>query len=137
MSQDNVEIVRQAWDAWLRGELPRLFDHFDADVVWDTSHFRNWPEPVYRGRAGVERFLGEWLAVWDEYEMRVDGLVAGPDGRVVSLIHHRGKGRESGLPLDMRMAQVTTIRDGKITRVDNYDDRAEALESVGLRERIR
>jgi ketosteroid isomerase-like protein len=134
MSQENVEVVREGWDAWLRGDLPRLFGFFDADVVWDTSHFRDWPESAYHGRPGVERFLGEWLAVWDEYEMRLDDLIVAADGRVVSLIHHCGKGRESGLALDMEMAQIATLRDGKITRLDNYDDRAEALEAVGLRE---
>ena len=133
MSQENVELVRQGWDAWLRGDLPRLFGYFDAEVVWDTSNFRDWPEAAYHGRAGVERFLSEWLAVWDDYELRVDDVFAAPDGRVVSLIHHRGKGRESGLPLDMKNAQIATIRDGKVTRLDNYDDRDEALEAVGLR----
>ncbi len=52
----------------------------------------------------------------------------------MSLIHHRGKGRESGLSLDIQMAQIATLCDGKITWLDNYDDRAEALEVVGLRE---
>jgi ketosteroid isomerase-like protein len=36
--------------------------------------------------------------------------------------------------MEMKMAQIATVRDGKITRLDNYDDRAEALEAVGLRE---
>ena len=39
--------------------------------------------------------MSEWLAVWDDYELRVDDVFVAPDGRVVSLIHHRGKGRES------------------------------------------
>jgi ketosteroid isomerase-like protein len=78
--------------------------------------------------------LNEWLAVWDDYELRVDDVFAAPDGRAVSLIHQRGKGRESGLPLDMKSAQIATIRDGKVTRLENYDDRARALEAVGQRE---
>jgi ketosteroid isomerase-like protein len=134
MSQENVELVRRGYAAWLQGDLPGLFDLYDADIVWDTSHFRDWPESAYHGIAGVERFLNEWLAVWDDYEMRVDDVFAARDGRVVSLIHHQGKGRESGLALDMEMAQIATVCDGKITRLDNYDDRAQALEAAGLRE---
>jgi ketosteroid isomerase-like protein len=99
-----------------------------------SSHYRDWPEPAYRGIAGVERFLNEWRAVWDDYEVQVDEVLPAPDGRVVSLIHHRGKGRESGLALDMENAQIATVRDGKVTRVDNYDDRVQALEAAGLRE---
>jgi uncharacterized protein len=134
MSQENVDVIRQGWDAWLRGDLPGLFRQFDPEIVWDTSHFRDWPESAYHGIAGVERFLNEWLDVWDDYEVGVEDVLAAPDGRVVSLIWHRGKGRNSGLAMEMEMAQIATVRDGKVTRLDNYDDRAEALEAAGLRE---
>jgi ketosteroid isomerase-like protein len=36
--------------------------------------------------------------------------------------------------MEMKTAQVATLRDGKVTRIDNYEDRAEALEAAGLRE---
>jgi uncharacterized protein len=132
MSRANVEILRQGWDAWRRGDMPGLFSHFDPEVVWDTSHFRDWPESAYHGVEGVQRFLTEWLEVWADYEVEVEEIIAAPDGRVVSLVRQRGRGRDSGFPLDMRSAQIATLRDGKVTRLDNYEDRAEALEAAGL-----
>jgi hypothetical protein len=30
------------------------------------------------------------------------------------------------------MAQIATLRDGKVTRLDNYDDRDAALRAAGL-----
>ena len=132
MSQANVEVVRRGWDAWQRGDLPGLFSNFDPEVVWDTSHFRDWPESAYRGIDGVERFLTEWLEVWADYELDVDDVLAAPDGRVVSLLRQRGRGRDSGLPMEMSLAQIATLRDGKVTRLDNYEDRGEALRDAGL-----
>jgi ketosteroid isomerase-like protein len=134
MSREDVEVVQRAWDAWQRGDLPRLLRQFDPEVVWDTSHFRDWPESAYHGIDDVERFLGEWLVVWDDYEVGVEDVFPAPDGRVVTLFWQRGKGRSSGLEMEMEMAQIATVRDGKITLLDAYDDRAEALEAVGLRE---
>jgi ketosteroid isomerase-like protein len=134
MSQDNVEIVQAGWDAWLRGDMPALFSWFAPDVVWDTSHFHDWPESSYHGIEGVERFLSEWRDVWDDYQLTVEDVRAAPDGRVVSLIVQRGKGRSSGLEMEMKTAQVATLRNGKVTRIDNYEDRAEALEAAGLRD---
>ena len=116
----------------MRGDLPGLFSLCDPDVVWDTSHYRDWPETAYHGRAGMERFLTEWLAVWDEYEVGVDDLLPAPDGRVVVLYWHRGKGRTSGLAMEDELAQIATVRGGKLTLLDIYDDRAEALAAVGL-----
>ena len=134
MSRDNVEVVRTGWNAWLRGDLPALFRQFAPDIVWDTTHFRDWPESTYHGIDGVERFLDDWLYVWDEYEVGIDDVVEAPDGRVLTLLWHRGKGRNSGIAMELKMAQVATVEDGKITRLENYDDRTKAREAVGLRE---
>ena len=132
MAEEDIDVIRRGWDAWLRGDLAALLREMAPDVVWDTSHFRDWPESTYQGVEGVERFLNEWLYVWDDYELRVDDVFVAPDGRVVSLIWHRGRGRNSGVELHLEMAQVATLREGKITRLDNYEDRAEALAAVGL-----
>ena len=98
MSQGNVDVIRRGWDAWFRGDLAALFSTFDPEVVWDTSQFHNWPESSYYGIEGVQRFLTEWLEVWDDYEVGVEEIVQAPDGRVVTLHWHRGVGRDSRVP---------------------------------------
>jgi ketosteroid isomerase-like protein len=133
MSQGNVKVVREAWDAWLGGDMETLFgSYFGPDAVYDLSHFRQWPDQTYRGLDGIRRGLSEWREVWVAWEARVDDILPAPDGRVVVLTWQRGQGRESGLPMDFEWAQIITLEDGKITRVDAYDDRAEALEAAGL-----
>jgi ketosteroid isomerase-like protein len=132
VSQANLDVVRRGWDAWLRRDLPGFFDIFDPEVVWDTSHFHDWPEAAYHRIEGLERFLGEWLAVWADLEVEIDDVIAAPDGRVVTLFRQRGKGRDSGIPMEMSQAHIATLRNGKVTRVDNYEDRGEALRDAGL-----
>jgi len=132
MTREDVEIIRAAWNAWLRGDLEALFRTFAPDVVWDTSHFHDWPEASYHGTEGVRRFLTEWLEVWDEYEVNVEEILAISDGRVLTLLRQRGRGRSSGAAMDLRMAQIATLRDGKVVRLENYEDRDEALEAAGL-----
>ena len=134
MSQENVEIVRSGWDAWTRGDIDGIFEAWDPEVVWDLTHFRDWPDRIYRGHEGVRRFLSDWLELWDAYEVGVDAILAAPGDRVVALAWQRGKGRESGLPMEMEWAQIATIRGGRVTRVENFDKREEALEAAGLRE---
>lgn len=134
MSGENVEIVRRGADAWIRGDVGAVVRTWDPEIVLDMSHFRDWPEAEYHGIERVERFVNEWLDMWDDYEVGVEDVIAAPDGRVVSFYWHRGKGRGSGLLMEFRGALVTTLRDGKVTRVAYYDDRAAALEAVGVRE---
>ena len=132
MSQENLEVVRRGWDAWLRGDLPGVLREYDPDVVWDLTHYRDVPETEFRGIENVEAYLNEWLAVWDDYEIGIDEILAAPDGRIVTLYWQRGKGHASGLAMNIDAAHVATVRDGKITYIEIYDDRAEALEAVGL-----
>ena len=134
MSQENVNVVRQSWEGWVRDRWHGLVAYLDPEIVWDTSHFREWPESAYDGIEGVKRFLDEWLDVWEGYEAGVDEFLAAPDGRVVVLAWQRGKGRQSGLAMEMQWAQIDTVRNGKITRVDNYDNRIKAIEAAGLSE---
>jgi ketosteroid isomerase-like protein len=43
-------------------------------------------------------------------------------------------GSESGAPTDLRYYQVWSFRGGKVIRLENFRERAEALEAAGLRE---
>lgn len=103
-----------------------------ARFAWKAGLLRGLLQGLcHLGVYGVRRGLTEWLDVWDAWEAGVDNVFAAPDGRVVVLTWQRGKGRQSGLPINMEWrAQVITLRDGRIARVDAYDDRAEALEAA-------
>jgi ketosteroid isomerase-like protein len=76
MSENNVGIANRGWEAWLRGDLDALAELWDSEVVWDVTHFRDWPAPAYFGIDRVKRFVTEWLEVWDDYEVGVDETLA-------------------------------------------------------------
>ena len=44
----------------------------------------------------------------------------------------RGKG--SGVPVEQRIYSLMTVRGSKISKIDDYTDRARALETAGLAE---
>ena len=135
MSQENVEIARTGCEAWLRRDLDAMFETCNPDVEWDTTRFEGWVEnKVYRGQSEVRRFLEEWLASWDweSYEASFELLDKGE--QVVVLWSQRMAGRGSGAPVKLDSAQVQTLRDGRISRIDNYTDPNEALKAVGLAE---
>ncbi len=132
MAESELALVRRAWDRWLAGDLDGIFELYSDDIYWDMTHFRDWPEPVYRGKDGVRRFLDEWLEVLEDYEAGVDEMMAAPDGRIVILAWQRGRGHTSGLKVEWQWAQINSIEDGLIVRIDNYDDRAAALREAGL-----
>jgi ketosteroid isomerase-like protein len=135
MSQENVDVVRRAWEAWSRGDVDTVFEVFDPAVVWDLTRFEGWPEDAfYHGHAGLRRFFEEWLADWERYEAGADQYLDVDDDQVLVLCWQRGIGTGSHAPVEMAFAQIVTVKHGLICRADNYSDRREALEAAGLSE---
>jgi hypothetical protein len=54
MSQENVEIVRRAIDAYNRGDLGAFLESFDEEVVIRAAE--GWPETAYHGKREVRSF---------------------------------------------------------------------------------
>jgi ketosteroid isomerase-like protein len=61
----------------------------------------------------------------------VEELIPRDDG-VLTLVIARARGRASGVTIEDRVAQLFTLRNGKIARMQSYSDREEALEAAGL-----
>jgi ketosteroid isomerase-like protein len=135
MSRESLETVRRSCEAWERGDTPGWLETLHPDVVWDSSHFGGWEEgSVYRGRAQVRSYLvDEWRASWDRYEARVLDISDVGD-RVLVLWSQRMVEPGSGVRLEVHSAQLCSVLGGKVIRMDNYADRAEALTAVGLEE---
>jgi ketosteroid isomerase-like protein len=130
MSQENVEIIHGALERFITtGEPPWDLIAEDVEVydhdIMDASD--------YRGHAGFGRWLQDWSAAWSEYSIEPEEFLDAGD-RVVALIRQRTTGGGSGVALERDDAIVFGMRDGKIARLDYYNDRPEALKAVGLEE---
>ena len=134
MSQENVEIASRAFQQMSQGGFDAVWELVDPDLEWETSP--NLPDAgVYRGRARVRAFLEEqYEVVWGGLP-RVDIERAFDcDEDVLLFVRIRGHGSHTGIPLDVQIAQLVTVRDGKLVRVKVFPDRQEALEAAGLSE---
>ena len=129
MSQDNVEIMRRGFEHFLAtGEI-----RAHADLVWDVSRL-GWPDQqIYAGAEGENQFMAEWADAWDDWEMEAENYLDAGE-RVVVIVNQRGRSKATGIPVDMRFAQVWSFRDGQAIRMQMYASVDEALEAVGLSE---
>jgi ketosteroid isomerase-like protein len=132
MSQENVEIVRSAYERFNAGERepsPELW-HLDAEYISD----RRDPDPAtYRGLAAIARVFRSWVDAYPD--LRVEPLEIRASGhRVFVWTRFSGHGAGSEVPIDMERAQVWTVEDAKIRQAEEYFDSDEALEAAGLRE---
>src|SRR6185295_5565755 len=64
MSQENVEVVRAAFEAWNAGNMDALCELHDPDVI--ARPVEGWPEPgPYMGREAVMLWFEQLRETWD------------------------------------------------------------------------
>jgi ketosteroid isomerase-like protein len=131
MSQENVEVVKRAIDAFNRRDLDSFDEICDADIELSVPMV-DTPDS-FRGREGIELFYGRFPQTWEEYGMLTDE-VRSVGERVLVLGRASGRERESGVPVEMPLAWVFELRGGRVSRARAYLDHAEALEAAGLTE---
>jgi ketosteroid isomerase-like protein len=145
MSQENVEIVRghyERLDCWLErywadpgpvdqtAGMDEVFELLDPEVEWDWVFS---PE-TFRGREQLVRALADWLEAVEAWRIVVEELVDGGGDQVVAVLRVLARGKGSGAPVDQRLFTAFTLRDRKIVRIDDYIERAQALEAAGVHE---
>ena len=88
----------------------------------------------YRGQAGWASWFEDWGAAWAEYGIEPEEFIDADDDRVILVLRLYATGRSSGVKIERQDAMVITVRDSKSVRVDYYNRKQQALESVGLEE---
>jgi ketosteroid isomerase-like protein len=127
----SVDVVRRGFEHFIStGDLPE--ELLAQDFVWDMSHFRSWPEQqTYEGVAGAREFLRAWIDAWEDWELEVESWHEAGE-RVVVIVRQHGRAKATGMPLEMRFAQLFTVSDGKETRMEMYAEPDEAMRAAGL-----
>ena len=133
MSQENVELVRQAFEAFNRGDRAAVARLLAPDVEWHSVAGPILGVDTIRGREAMLRFL------WQDLPGSIDDFRASPEeltdlsnDRVLVVARYQGRGRSSNVEVDQRVASVYEIRDGMAVAVHDYESREEALEAAGL-----
>jgi uncharacterized protein (TIGR02246 family) len=132
VSQENIELVRSAFDAWNRGDVEAFADHMVEDVAWlEVSGRPEGGVSERRGRNRLRHSLESLFEAWESYRLEVE-RIAGVGNRLVAVVREVARGRASGLEVDSRWGYLITVDGGQIVRVEAYRDAAEALHVAGL-----
>src|SRR5436853_4245776 len=124
------------YEAVARRDARTPFEIYAEDIVWDVSNSSRAAlamKPVYQGHEGVRQYWRENLSAFGEIDFDVEELIDAGD-QIVALIREREIGRTSGAPAESSHVAVWTLADGKVVRMQIFDNREQALKAVGLAE---
>jgi ketosteroid isomerase-like protein len=132
MSQENVEMVQSIVEAWNRGDYSVVLASVDPGIAVEAALGGTF-DGTYQGPAEAQRFLEDFWRNFEQFHTDIEEYIPVGDS-VVFAAHLRGKGKGSGVEVEMRNWQVCTIRDRKVIAYRMFTTKLRALEAAGLRE---
>lgn len=132
MSQQNVDVIRKLYDAFARGDVPSVLAGMDPGIVWNEAE--NFPyadrNPYTGPQAVLEGVFMRIGADWETFQVANEVLLDAGD-TVVALGRYLAKHRASGKELNAQHAHIWWLKDGKVTRFQQYADTAQTLAVAG------
>jgi ketosteroid isomerase-like protein len=136
MSRESVEAVRRGFEVINGGELRAILALVDdiTDPEVEVRAVGRLPDAsrVLHGREAAKAF---WTQLLDSFDWRFEAEEFIDAGDAVVVVTRQvARGRGSGAEVTNRIVSLFRFREGKVTHIDAYRTRAEALEAAGLRE---
>jgi ketosteroid isomerase-like protein len=126
MSQENVDLVRNFYDAFARGEFP--VEDIDPEVEYINP--AGAVEPGTRhGISAFRSAVESVLEGWETWQMEPEQFRAMGD-QVAVVVRYRARGRTSGVELEGRESARLTVRDRKVVRYEWFHDPGDAFRAA-------
>jgi ketosteroid isomerase-like protein len=128
--ETNRELLQKFIDAFNRRDVDMVVTDLDPQ-----AELYEWPEAPgsqsYRGPDGVRRAFENWFDAWEWMQVTIED-VEELDGRILVTLHQRAKGKGSEVEVEITSYNVYRFDDGKVTRIELFLNRDDALEAAGL-----
>ena len=129
-----MEVVQGVYDAASRRDSEAVLALYDPEVELDNTRLQVVSGGIYHGHQGLRSFFRQWNEAWESVDYQVDDLIDAGGDQVVSVVTRHGRGRSSGAEVEVQVALLWTVRDGKVVSVVWFPTREEALAAAGAEE---
>jgi ketosteroid isomerase-like protein len=127
VTRENVDLA-QRWLQSFDGDTEVFRGTLHPDIEWYPFEDNHTPS---HGIEGAMRIRNGWRDAWEEMQIAIEQVVDSDDCVIVS-IHVTGRGKSSGVEVDVRLHILFKIFDEKIIYIFEHTDRVAALEAAGL-----
>jgi ketosteroid isomerase-like protein len=135
-----LDLVRRSYPIYndgpgiLRGDYDDFYAelfHPDAEIIVP----RIYPdmEAAYVGVEGLRRQRRHMEEIWEDLRWDPERFIE-PEVAILVLLTLSGVAKQSRAPVSAQVAHLWTLREGRVSRLEVYLDRGEALAAAGLSE---
>jgi hypothetical protein len=130
---DNVTLLKSLYDAFGRGEIPTVLGAMSPDIKWYQAESNPYM-PSGEAWVGPDAVLNNLFVKlgteWDGFTVHLGALYGAGDSVIVEA-RYSGTYKPTGKSLDAQVCHVWDVKDGKVTRFQQYVDTAKLRDTMG------
>jgi ketosteroid isomerase-like protein len=132
---DNVSLLKSLYAAFGRGDIPSVLGAMSANIEWHQAEGNPYM-PSGEAWVGPDAVLNNLFmrlgTEWDGFAVHPRAF-HGAGGSVVVEARYTGTYKPTGKKMDAQVCHVWDIKDGKVTRFQQYMDTAKLHDVMGVR----
>jgi ketosteroid isomerase-like protein len=121
MSEQNVALAREMYEAFARGDVPAVLGGMAEDIEWYEAEGLPYGGLYSGPQAVAENVFAPVVHDIEGFTVTPEEFYADGD-QVIVVVRYTGKGAVTGKPLDVPAAHIITVGDGKIARFRQFVD---------------
>jgi ketosteroid isomerase-like protein len=132
---DNVGLLKDLYDAFGRGDVPAVLGAMSPEIHWYQAEGNPY-RPSGEAWVGPDTVLNSLFirlaTEWDAFTVHPKTFYGAGDSVVVEL-RYTGTYQATGKSMDAQVCHVWDVKDGKLTRFQQYIDTAQMQDVMGAR----
>lgn len=132
---DNVTLLKGLYDTFGRGDIPAVLGAMSPHIRWYEAEGNPYM-PSGEAWVGPDAVLNNLFmrlgAEWDGFTVHVKS-VHGAGDTVIVEARYSGTYKPTGKSIDAQVCHVWDVKDGKVTRFQQYVDTAKLQDAMGAR----
>lgn len=129
---DNIALAKSLYEAFAKADIPTVLAGLDSNIVWnEAENFPYADKNPYIGRDAVlngvfARIGGEW----DNFSLTEKQFFPVQNDMILVTGYYTGKHKQTGKAIRAQFAHVWWVKDGKLTKFQQYADTKQVTDAV-------
>ena len=132
---DNVTLLKGLYDAFGRGDMPAVLGAMHPGIQWhqaESNPYMPSGEAFVGPTAVMNNVFMRLGGEWDGFSVHPKTFYGAGDSVVVEA-RYTGTYKATGKSMDAQVCHVWDVKDGKVTRFQQYMDTAKLLDVMGVK----
>ena len=131
----NVDVVKSAYEAFSRGDVPAVLGAMDPSIEWrqaEGNPYMPSGDPWIGPDAVLTNLFVKLGSEWDAFSVHPKTYHEAGDSIIVEA-RYTGTYKETGKSLDTQVCHIWGVKEGKLTRFQQYVNTANLQDVMGAR----